>query len=434
MIRGWGRAAAERARHTRVMPRPEREHVRQRRLGATDVSRRHVLRVGAGLAAGGLVGCTPGAPDDGSPTAAGTPDAGRGPRPSTPGGTAGPTSTSRPRPSASPTAPAGPPDPRVDGTVVDDLDVPWGLAFFANGDALVSERDRARLLRVTPKGEVTRLGEVAGVAPATGIGEGGLLGIALAPGDEDTVFAYLTTRSDNRLVRLSIRGGRVARPKALLTGIPVSAHHHGGRLLFAPDGNLFVSVGDAEDSALAQQQGSLAGKILRVRPDGRAASGNPFGNRTWSYGHRNVEGLALDASGRLWATEFGDKRSDELNRIVRGRNYGWPRVEGRSGSGGSRDAYADPAATWSPTSSCSPAGLAITRSTAFVGALQGRCLFSVALDGTDAARPRAHFAGDHGRIRNVAVARDGSLWMTTSNTDGRRAPGEDDDKILRVTL
>ena len=87
-----------------------------------------------------------------------------------------------------------------------------------------------------------------------------------------------------------------------------------------------------------------------------------------------------------------------------------------------------------PLAKYGPAGLAITRSTAFVGALQGQCLFSVALDGTDAARPKAHFARDHGRIRNVAVARDGSLWVTTSNTDGRRTPGRDDDKILRVTL
>ena len=315
------------------------------------------------------------------------------------------------------------------GTVADDLDVPWGLAFFANGDALVSERDTARLLRVTPKGRVTRLGEVRGVRPATGIGEGGLLGVALAPGDEDTVFAYLTSGSDNRVVRLSIARGKVGRPRAVLTGIPTSVHHHGGRLLFAPDGSLFVSTGDAEDSALAQQRGSLAGKILRIRTDGRAASGNPYG-RTWTYGHRNVEGLAFDADGRLWATEFGDKRADELNRVVKGRNYGWPRVEGRSGD----DRYTDPAATWSPTSSCSPAGLAITRSTAFVGALQGRCLFSVALDGTTAAKPRRHFADDHGRIRNVAAAPDGSLWMTTSNTDGRRTPGKDDDKILRVTL
>ena len=398
-----------------------------------DVGRRRLLLGAAGLAVGGLAGCGNG-PADRAPASPGS-DGATPQASSTPTSPTSPTTSPGVAPSPSPTpsptrSPSGPPDPDVAGTVADDLDVPWGLAFFANGDALVSERDRARLLRVTPKGRVTRLGEVAGVAPATGIGEGGLLGVALAPGDEDTVFAYLTSASDNRVVRLSIRGGRVGRPKALLTGIPTSAHHHGGRLLFAPDGTLFVSVGDAEDSALAQQKGSLAGKILRLRPDGRAASGNPYGNRTWSYGHRNVEGLALDAAGRLWATEFGDKSTDELNRIVKGRNYGWPRVEGRS----SNDSYANPAATWSPTSSCSPAGLAITRSTAFVGALQGQCLFSVALDGTDAGKPKAHFARDHGRIRNVAVAGDGSLWMTTSNTDGRQTPGKNDDKILRVAL
>ncbi|GAA3578800.1 PQQ-dependent sugar dehydrogenase [Microlunatus spumicola] len=398
-----------------------------------DLDRRHLLLGVAGVAAGGLVGCGSGSSGSGvspAPSSVAVP-----PPTGTPSADGSPTPSPAPRATPSPTpteraAPSGPPDPDVAGTVADDLDVPWGLAFFANGDALVSERDRARLLRVTPKGKVTRLGEVRGVAPATGIGEGGLLGVALAPGDEDTVFAYLTSASDNRVVRLSVRGGKVGRPKPLLTGIPTSVHHHGGRLLFAPDGTLFVSVGDAEDSALAQQKGSLAGKILRIRTDGRAASGNPYGNRTWSYGHRNVEGLAFDADGRLWATEFGDKRADELNRIVKGRNYGWPRVEGRS----SGDDYAGPRATWSPTSSCSPAGLAITRSTAFVGALQGRCLFSVALDGTDAGKPKAHFADDHGRIRNVAVAPDGSLWMTTSNTDGRRTPGKDDDKILRVTL
>ncbi len=400
-------------------------------VSSPELDRRRLLLGVAGLAVGGLAGCGSGSSSSAplasssvTATPSGTPSATESP-------SASPSASASP--STAPTrraTPSGPPSPDVAGTIADDLDVPWGLAFFANGDALVSERDRARLVRVTPEGRVTRLGEVSGVAPATGIGEGGLLGIALAPGDEDTVFAYLTSASDNRLVRLSIRGGRVGRPKALLTGIPTSAHHHGGRLLFAPDGTLFVSAGDAEDSALAQQKGSLAGKILRLRTDGRAASGNPYGNRTWTYGHRNVEGLAFDAQGRLWATEFGDKKADELNRIVKGRNYGWPRVEGRSGN----DAYANPAATWSPTSSCSPAGLAITRSTAFVGALQGQCLFSVALDGTDAATPKAHFARDHGRIRNVAVATDGSLWMTTSNTDGRRTPGKNDDKILRVTL
>lgn len=215
----------------------------------------------------------------------------------------------------------------------------------------------------------------------------------------------------------------------MLTGIPTSVHHHGGRLLFDADGMLLVSTGDAEQAELAQDKDSLAGKILRIRPDGRAAPGNPYDNLTWTYGHRNVEGLAFDAAGRLWATEFGDKKADELNLIVRGRNYGWPAVEGRSAD---KD-FAQPKQTWS-TSDCSPAGLAITRSTAFLGALQGQCLFAVPLDGTDTGEPTAYFRRDHGRIRSVAVAPDGSLWMTTSNTDGRVEPGRNDDKILRVRL
>jgi glucose/arabinose dehydrogenase len=295
---------------------------------------------------------------------------------------------------------------------------------------VLGERDSGRLLRVTPDGRSRTLGTVAGVASRAGSGEGGLLGLALAPGDDDTLFAYLTSGSDNRVVRLSLVGGRVSRPRPVLTGIPASTHHNGGRLLFDPAGMLLVSTGDAEQRALAQSRSSLAGKILRIRPDGSPAPGNPFGNRTWSYGHRNVEGLAFDRRGRLWATEFGDKRADELNLISQGQNYGWPAVEGRSDD----PRYTSPRATWTPTSSCSPAGLAIARDTGFVGALQGKCLFAVPLAGSTAGEPKAYFAGDHGRIRTVALAPDGSLWVTTSNTDGRVRPGRHDDRILRVEL
>jgi len=320
------------------------------------------------------------------------------------------------------------PRPQLDRALAERLAVPWGLAFLRSGDAVVGERGTGRLLLVGATGGARTLGEVAGVAAPSGGGEGGLLGLALAPGDDDTLFAYLTTGSDDRVVRLSLAGRRVGRPRPVLTGIPSSTHHHGGQLLFDADGMLLISTGDAEQSALAQDRSSLAGKILRIRPDGRAAAGNPFRNRTWSYGHRNVEGLALDAAGRLWATEFGDQRADELNLIARGRNYGWPEVEGRSRR------YTSPEATWSPTSTCSPAGLAIAGSTAFVGALRGRCLFAVPLAGASAGEPRAWLAGDHGRIRTVALAPDASLWVTTSNTDGRGEPGPDDDRILRVRL
>jgi glucose/arabinose dehydrogenase len=382
------------------------------------LKRRTVLLSAAGVALGWFAGC------DGRPVSPPT-------TPSTAGST-GATSEPRPPPTTASPIPTGRPNPRVDDTIADNLNVPWGIAFLASGDALISERDTARIRKVTPRGKVTTLGEVRGVDLTPGEGEGGLLGIALAPDDEETIFAYLSTQDDNRVVRLSLVGGKVGRPTEVLTGIPTGMRHHGGRLLFDPSGLLYVSTGDATQSDLAQDRNSLAGKILRIRPDGRPAPGNPYGNRTWSYGHRNIEGLAFDAQQRLWATEFGERETDELNLIIKGKNYGWPLVEGKSNNAG----YVSPRVTWSPTSACSPAGMAITRNTAFVGALRGKCLFAVPLQGTDAGKPRAYFAGDFGRIRNVVVAPDGALWMTTSNTDGRAnpGPGRDDDKIIRVTL
>ncbi|MBC7630605.1 PQQ-dependent sugar dehydrogenase [Aeromicrobium sp.] len=374
------------------------------------VERRTFLTGLATVGAATLLGCG-GRGDDGksTPRTSATPPA---ETPDTPSA-AVPTSTS----------------PRVAATVASGLNVPWGIAFLANGDALVSQRDEGTVVRISTEGKVTTLGEVGGVVGGTPGGEGGLLGIALAPGDESTLFAYITAASDNRVVRMRLSDNGLGKPVAILPGIPTSLHHHGGRLLFDAQGRLYVSTGDAEQSELAQDKGSFAGKIMRITQDGAAATGNPFDNRTWSYGHRNIEGLAFDARGRLWATEFGDKKSDELNLIAAGGNYGWPNVEGRSGAAG----YLDPKAVWQ-TDECSPSGLAITRSTAFVGALQGECVFAVPLKAERAGTPKAYFAGDEGRIRSVTTAPDGALWVTTSNTDGRRAPGKDDDRILRVTL
>lgn len=332
---------------------------------------------------------------------------------------------------AAPEAPSTEPvagEPVIAATIAAGLNVPWGIAFLASGDALVTQRDDGTIVRVGTDGTVTTLGGVRGSSGSAG-GEGGLLGIATPPGDEGVLFVYVTTASDDRVVRMTLTGDELGDPEPILTGIPVGSRHHGGRLLFDPSGLLYVSTGDSGDGRLAQDRDSLAGKVLRIDQDGRAAAGNPFDNRTWSYGHRNIEGLAFDAEGRLWAAEFGDKSSDELNLVERGGNYGWPGVEGRSDDAD----LVNPAVTWG-TDECSPAGIAITRSTAYIGALQGECLFAVPLDGTRAGEPVAHFAGEHGRIRTVAVAPDGALWVTTSNTDGRGDAGRDDDRIFRVTV
>jgi glucose/arabinose dehydrogenase len=318
--------------------------------------------------------------------------------------------------------------PTVTATIASGLNVPWGIAFMSGGDALVSQRDEGTIVRVSAGGTVTRVGGVPGASGRAG-GEGGLLGLALPPGDDSVVFAYVTTAADDRIVRMTLTDDALGSPEPILTGIPVGSRHHGGRLLFGPAGDLFVSTGDAGNGRLAQDRDSLAGKILHIDQDGAPHPDNPFGNRTWSYGHRNVEGLALDADGRLWATEFGEKSADELNLIRRGGNFGWPRVEGTGGG----DGLVDPLVTWS-TDEASPAGMAIVDQIAYVGALQGECLFAVPLDGTTAGRPVAHLAGDHGRIRSVAAAPGKSLWVTTSNTDGRGRPGRQDDRILRVAV
>jgi glucose/arabinose dehydrogenase len=394
-------------------------------------SRRGFLGLSAAAAIGTVTGCSSGTPAPPAAPASSVSTSSTPTRPpsSTPTPSAAPSTPSR-TPEAAPSPEPTSVEPRVDGVIARNLDVPWGFAFLRSGQALVSERNTGRILRISADGKKTTLGEIDGVVPPSGAAEGGLMGIALAPGDEDTLFAYITTDSDDRLVRVSLAGGRIGRPRALLTDIPTSVHHHGGRLLFAPDRTLFLSTGDAEQSDSAQDRDALTGKILRLTTDGKAAAGNPFGNRTWSYGHRNIEGLAFDAQGRLWASEFGDKRADELNRIVKGGNYGWPDVEGRSDD----DDFVQPTYTWNDVAEASPAGLAITRSTAFVGALRGRCLYAVPLDGTRAGKATRHFTGDYGRIRNAVAAPDGSLWMTTSNTDGRTDPGSGDDQILRVTL
>src|SRR5215469_14361845 len=337
----------------------------------------------------------------------------------------------RPAPggSAAPSAGAALPASLV-GTpsvLVSGLAVPWAIAFLPGGDALVTERDSARLLRVTRSGGVSAVGTVHGVDP---YGEGGLLGVAVSPSfaQDRRVYLYLSTAADNRIVRFRYSGSGIGPLDPVVTGIPRAAVHNGGRLAFGPDGMLWAATGEHGEPGLAQNRDSLAGKILRMTPDGRPAPGNPFGTLVWSYGHRNVEGMAWDDAGRMYATEFGQDRFDEINRIRKGHNYGWPVVEG---AGGGRT-YTDPELTW-PTDQASPSGAAIAAGSLWVAALRGERLWQIPLDRTGAlGTPVAHFTGEYGRLRAVARAPDGSLWFTTSNRDGRGNPRSDDDKILVI--
>ncbi len=342
-------------------------------------------------------------------------------------GTAPPEPTSSDVPETSPVDTEG---PEVVDTIATGLAAPWGLDFFPDGDAIVTERDTRRVLLVSgPEREVRELGTIGSGVPEGEQGEAGLLGVALSPDVEEDQLAYfyVSTPTDNRVVRASIAGDELGEPERIFTGIPNGFIHDGGRLEFGPDGFLYVSTGESGEPSLAQDRESLGGKILRLRPDGRPAPGNPFGSAVWSWGHRNVQGLAFDDGDRLWASEFGDAAFDELNLIRAGDNYGWPAVEGPGG--GSQ--FVDPQQTWE-TAEASPSGLAYTDGYLWMAALRGERLWRITVDGDRATDPRGFFVGDYGRMRTVAVAPDGMLWVTTSNRDGRGDPGEDDDQILLI--
>ncbi len=308
------------------------------------------------------------------------------------------------------------------------LQVPWGIAFLPNGDALIAERATARILRLDAQGgEPEELMTVPGVD--TEAGEGGLLGLAVSPdyGKDGLVYAYLTSPEDNRIVRFELGG----EPEPILTGIEAAAIHNGGRIAFGPDGLLYAGVGDAAVPDRAQDPESLNGKILRIEPDGDVPSDNPVeGSPVYSMGHRNVQGLAWDSDGRLWATEFGQDTFDEVNLIEPGQNYGWPDVEGEGDAGGE---FTNPQVTWE-TSESSPSGAAILDGELYVAALVGERLWRVPLDGDTAGEPQSLLDGEYGRLRTAVEAPDGSLWIATSNTDGRGSPTADDDRLVRLSL
>ena len=320
-------------------------------------------------------------------------------------------------------------DPTI---VAGDLDAPWSIAPLAEGGFLISERDSAVVKHVAEDGATDVVGTVDGVVPG---GEGGLLGIAILDDPVDStrwLYAYFTAARDNRIVRMPLLGGSTAlslgAPAVVFSGIAKAGNHNGGRIAFGPDGNLFVTVGDAGVPERAQDPGSANGKILRLTPTGGFPADNPSpASPVYSLGHRNPQGIAWDSAGTLWAAEFGQNTWDELNRITPGANYGWPRVEGRAGESG----FTDPVYQWAP-SEASPSGLAYVRGSLILAALRGGRVWVA--DPAGASAPIAYLEGAFGRIRDVAPGPDGTLMLLTNNTDGRGTPQDGDDLLVRVEL
>ncbi|WP_411108437.1 PQQ-dependent sugar dehydrogenase [Streptomyces sp. c-19] len=367
-----------------------------------------------------VAGCSSGGTEDRSGTA---------PPTSSPPSASAPSSASSPASSpASSSVPAGG-RATVSGTLTEGLKSPWGLAELPGGDLLVSSRDERTITRVDGRtGAKTSLGEVPGVVPG---GEGGLMGLAVRDG---WVYAYLTAESDNRIVRMRYGGGdgdRLGAPQPVLTGIPKGVVHNGGRIAFGPDRMLYAGTGETGRTGLAQDRESLGGKILRMTPEGRPAPGNPFaGSVVYSYGHRNVQGIAWDTEGRLWAAEFGQNTWDELNLVEAGKNYGWPEAEGQAG----REGFVDPVAQWR-TSEASPSGIAYAKGAIWMAGLRGERLWRVPLSGAEqSGNPEAFLTEEYGRLRTVLAGGGGRLWLVTSETDTRGTPGPGDDRILRLEV
>ena len=334
--------------------------------------------------------------------------------------------------------------------VATGLDTVWELAWGPDGFIWITERG-GRVSRLDPQsGTVTPAGQVA----VSEIGEGGLMGLAFHPDFASQPWVYVAHTyaaqggTRNRVIRMRFDGTSLGPPMVLVADIPGSSIHNGSRLAVGPDRLLYVTTGDASDASIAQNRDALAGKILRLTLDGQPAPGNPLGTRTYSWGHRNPQGMAFAPDGSLYITEHGPADNDEVNRIEAGRNYGWPAVHGRcDGDIGiaetsfcSANNVAEPLAAWTPT--IAPAGLAYYdadlipafRRSLLFATLKDATLYRLALatDGLSVQATEKLFVHQFGRLRAVLVAPDGSIYLGTSNRDGRGTPMPTDDRILRV--
>jgi glucose/arabinose dehydrogenase len=315
-------------------------------------------------------------------------------------------------------------------TVSTGLNVPWDIAFLPDGQMLVTERP----------GTLRRIGQSPFAFPipaVAGAGEGGLMGIALHPDFVTNHFVYLyyTTMDPtrNRVARFKLDENTLTMDKVIMDNIPSAIYHDGGQITFGADGMLYLTTGDANNPDNAQNTSSLAGKTLRITAEGGIPSDNPFGNAVWSYGHRNAQGIAWDAQGRMWETEHGRSGAtsgfDELNLVEKGKNYGWPTIQGSETQAGLVTPIRNSTAsvTWAPS------GIAYTNGTLYFAGLLGESLYAADVNEAGTVTGfRQYFKGTYGRLRGVVVGPDGFLYITTSNRDGRGKPVTGDDKIIRV--
>ncbi|MFQ5941381.1 MAG: PQQ-dependent sugar dehydrogenase [Nitrososphaerales archaeon] len=319
--------------------------------------------------------------------------------------------------------------------VVSDIRIPWAIDFATDGRLFFTER--MGNVRVIENGELLK--EPVFATEVAKVGEGGMLGLALDPNFDSNHFIYIYyTYVDakgsiwNKVVQLSEQNNKASEEKVLIDKIPGAALHDGGRIKFGPDSKLYITTGDAGNPGSSQDLKSLAGKILRINPDGSLPADNPFPNSAvYSFGHRNPQGIAWHPDTKeLYATEHGPVGNDEINVIKAGMNYGWPVEQCVA------EKFVAPIMCYEVT--VAPAGAIFYSSNRlpytndlFFGTLRGKHVEHIMFDsnGTKAE----NFLAGFGRIRDIVEGPDGYLYIATSNRDGRGLPASDDDKILRIT-
>jgi glucose/arabinose dehydrogenase len=327
-------------------------------------------------------------------------------------------------PGQSPSSGAKNADPDV---VATHLAFPVGLTMMPDGSALVGERKTGRIVRVQPKpGQpVPTVRTLPGIDPA---GDGGLLDLALSPtyAQDNLIYAYITTPTDNRVVDFTLTGPVTP----VLTGIPKGSTDNTGRIAFGTDGDLYIGTGDAGHPALAAEPNSLAGKVLRVNDIGDPAKGNPTpSSPVFTRGHRVVDGLCATPEAKsIFEVETGGPTGagDDVNLLVPGEFYGWPSTVTTPAQG---------SVTTLPAADRSPGGCAVLDEKLWVTSLDGQALLSTPLIPTGTGLTNGKFKVElskkYGRLKTVVAASDGALWLTTSNRDGHGKPVSTDERVIR---
>ncbi len=325
--------------------------------------------------------------------------------------------------------------------IAENLYVPWAIDISNEGKLYFTERSGA--VRIIEDGKLLPQPLIRFSAPFVSQGEGGLMGIALDPNYSQNHYIYVMhsyaegNQVHNRVVRLIENNNKASIDRVLIDKIPGGRIHNGGRIKIGPDGKLYITTGDAGNSSLAQNITSTAGKILRIELDGSIPEDNPNVNSpVYSLGHRNPQGLAWNSRNILYASEHGQTAHDEINIIQPGANYGWPLVQGNEDS---KEVIVQKPLIHSEEETWAPSGIAFVdqgpwQEKLLVATLRGEQLLTISLNGkgTKVNSVDSWLKNRYGRLREIIQGKDGSIYLTTSNRDGRGNPNIGDDRIIRI--